>query len=228
MRTRTPFAHIIIHSYLSLCLPFVLVARRLPGGPNLAEDRRRLPKVRVDGPDGPEYIRCPTGSAVLTGPSDDYGDLSVPYVIHAVGPNYWDHCREDDTREQLESGIAEADGLLASAYRTSLDLAADNGITEVAFSLLSAGVYRGPLKLEAVLEVAVEAIGDWAMTRARERGEGDAGRAPAPGTEAEKKRMEVTLCAFNERECKLLKEICDEAFGSSSGVVDAPSSTTTT
>jgi O-acetyl-ADP-ribose deacetylase (regulator of RNase III) len=85
------------------------------GGPTIMHECRK-------------YGRCPTGSAVITGA----GELKASWVIHAVGPIYGGG----------NKGEAE---LLASAYRTSLKLAADNGATTVAFPSISTGVYGYPL-----------------------------------------------------------------------------------
>lgn len=217
----------------------------------------------MEGPDGPEYVRCPTGCAVVTGPAGEggggdgngsYGTIATPYVIHAVGPNYWDYCHgggcrsdsddendsspSDEDDDDEAAGVAMAHGLLASAYTSSLDLALQNDINQVAFSLLSAGVYRGPLPLESILRVAVDAIGDWAAENCDNGGEGAGNNSDAreaareDGTGAKEKKggvklteadgahddnhcatlMEVTLCAFNERECDILRKICDEKF----------------
>jgi O-acetyl-ADP-ribose deacetylase (regulator of RNase III) len=87
------------------------------GGPAIMEETRRL------YPDG-----CPTGSAVITGA----GKLRAKYVIHAVGP-VW------------RGGNAGEEKQLASAYRTSLNLAADQGCRSIALPALSTGAYRYPL-----------------------------------------------------------------------------------
>jgi O-acetyl-ADP-ribose deacetylase (regulator of RNase III) len=95
------------------------------GGPAILEETRRR------YPDG-----CPTGSAVIS----SGGSLQAKYVIHAVGP-VWSG-----------GGRGEAD-LLASAYRTSLDLAAAHACRSVALPALSTGAYRYPL--DAAARVAV-------------------------------------------------------------------------
>lgn len=79
---------------------------------------------------------CPTGSAVLTGA----GKLPARYVLHAVGPVYRDG----------KQGEPE---LLASCYRTCLQLAQDNGARTVSFPSISTGVYGYPL--EAAARIAV-------------------------------------------------------------------------
>jgi ribA/ribD-fused uncharacterized protein len=89
---------------------------------------------------GPELARfaaklggCPTGQARIT----PAFQLSAPtrFIIHAVGPIYGDY----DTREAVQ--------LLSNAYRSSLELAALNGIKSVAFPAISTGIYGFPLNL---------------------------------------------------------------------------------
>jgi O-acetyl-ADP-ribose deacetylase (regulator of RNase III) len=80
---------------------------------------------------------CPTGSAVVS----DAGDLPATWVIHAVGP-IW------------RGGAAGEAELLASAYRTSLRLAAELGARTVSFPAISCGVYGYPVDLAAPLAIA--------------------------------------------------------------------------
>ena len=70
---------------------------------------------------------CPTGQARITGGHD----LPARHVIHTVGP-VW------------RGGDADEDALLASAYRNSLQLARDHGLTSIAFPAISTGVYGFP------------------------------------------------------------------------------------
>ena len=84
---------------------------------------------------------CPTGSAVVS----DAGNLPATWVIHAVGP-VW------------HGGAAGEPELLASAYRTSLRLAAELGATSVAFPSISTGVYGYPVDLAA--QVAIDTVSD--------------------------------------------------------------------
>src|SRR5436190_21306996 len=72
---------------------------------------------------------CPAGEAKITGGYD----LPAKYVIHTVGP-VW---RGGDNGE---------DDLLASCYRNSLRLAAENGIRTIAFPAISTGIYGFPLE----------------------------------------------------------------------------------
>jgi O-acetyl-ADP-ribose deacetylase (regulator of RNase III) len=70
---------------------------------------------------------CPTGEARIT---KGYR-LKAGYVIHTVGPVY--HGRAQDAE------------LLASAYRSSLTLAAQHGINTIAFPSIGTGIYSYPL-----------------------------------------------------------------------------------
>eukprot|EP00587_Corethron_hystrix_P010836 CAMPEP_0113322680 /NCGR_PEP_ID=MMETSP0010_2-20120614/15767_1 /TAXON_ID=216773 ORGANISM="Corethron hystrix, Strain 308" /NCGR_SAMPLE_ID=MMETSP0010_2 /ASSEMBLY_ACC=CAM_ASM_000155 /LENGTH=213 /DNA_ID=CAMNT_0000181261 /DNA_START=107 /DNA_END=748 /DNA_ORIENTATION=- /assembly_acc=CAM_ASM_000155 len=146
------------------------------GGPNLFHDRESLP-IFSDG------IRCPTGSAVLTGPGE-YGTLQVPYVIHAVGPSYFSY-----------PNFETPDKLLQSAYQTSLEITRQEGITEVAFSLLSAGVFRGKRDLESVLKIGITGIKEW-IKKSDDSGD----------------LKSIFLVGFTPIETKLLVEICANEF----------------
>ena len=84
---------------------------------------------------------CPTGSAVVS----DAADLPATWVIHAVGP-IW------------HGGAAGEPELLASAYRTSLRLAAELGATSVAFPSISTGAYGYPVDLAA--QIALDTVSD--------------------------------------------------------------------
>ncbi len=83
---------------------------------------------------GPELLAaceklggCATGSAKIT----PGFRLPAKHVIHAVGP-VWNG-----------GGSGEED-LLASCYRTALDLAAPNRIASIAYPAIATGVYRFP------------------------------------------------------------------------------------
>ncbi|MDN5348304.1 MAG: O-acetyl-ADP-ribose deacetylase [Clostridia bacterium] len=93
------------------------------GGPAIAEECRRIRE---------EQGGCPTGKAVIT----TGGRLKARYVIHAVGP-VW------------SGGQRGEDELLASAYRSSLELAREKGIRSLSFPSISTGAYRFPLERAA-------------------------------------------------------------------------------
>jgi len=83
---------------------------------------------------GPELLAecrllggCETGKAKI---SRGYR-LRAKHVIHAVGP-VWN------------GGGKGEDELLASCYRTALDLAAGHGLASIAFPAISTGIYRFP------------------------------------------------------------------------------------
>ena len=82
---------------------------------------------------------CPTGDARLT----TGGRLPAKFVVHTVGPVYRD-------------GRHGEPELLASAYRRSLEVAADRGLRSVAFPSISTGAYRYPIADAA--GVAVRAV----------------------------------------------------------------------
>ena len=84
---------------------------------------------------------CNTGDAKTT----PGFNLPARFIIHTVGPVYSNGSR----------GEAE---LLASCYRRSLQVAAENGCKTVAFPAISTGVYGYPF--EAATEIAVQTVGD--------------------------------------------------------------------
>lgn len=82
---------------------------------------------------------CPTGEAVIT----SAGNMPSDYVIHTVGP-IW------------RGGNMHEEELLASCYKSVLELAVDFNIPEVAFPNISTGIYSFPKELAA--EIAVREV----------------------------------------------------------------------
>ncbi len=111
---------------------------------------------------------CPTGEARITGGHA----LPARHVIHAVGPVWHggDH------------GEAE---LLASAYRSCIELAQRHGCASIAFPSISTGVYGYPAQQAA--EVAVAAVG----------------RALAAAPDV----TEVIFCTFSDADLAIYREI---------------------
>ena len=88
---------------------------------------------------------CPTGGARIT----PGFALPARHVIHAVGP-VWRGGTEDEA------------GLLASAYRSSLDLAQRHVLASIAVPAISTGVYGYPL--DRATGIAVGTVCGWLTT----------------------------------------------------------------
>ena len=108
-------------------------------GPALLAACRALPEASPG-------VRCPTGEARIT------AGFALParHVIHTVGP-VW-HGGGDGEPQQL-----------AACYRSSLRLAADNGIDSIAFPAISCGIYGYPPA--AAVPIAVEEARRWTGPR---------------------------------------------------------------
>ncbi len=81
---------------------------------------------------------CATGNAKIT---CAYG-LPAKHVIHAVGP-VW------------QGGEADEDRLLEGAYRASLKLAEDHGLSSLAFPAISTGIFGFPLERATKIALCV-------------------------------------------------------------------------
>lgn len=84
----------------------------------------------------------PTGRAVIT----SGGRLKARYVIHTVGP-VW------------AGGNRGEDELLRSAYRSSLTLAGEKGISTISFPSVSTGIYSFPV--ERAARIALRVVKDF-------------------------------------------------------------------
>lgn len=99
---------------------------------------------RAAGPELLEECRalggCDTGAAKIT-----HGyKLKARAVIHAVGPVWM-------------GGIADEHALLASCYRSALELAAEHSLPSLAFPAISTGIYRFPPDIAARIAVGTVA-----------------------------------------------------------------------
>lgn len=118
--------------------------------------------------------RCPTGEARIT----PGFALKARNVIHAVGP-IW------------QGGSRGEDALLAAAYRSSLTLARDHGLSTIAFPAISTGIYGFPA--ERAAEIAVSAVCGFLAAEARPE--------------------RVVLCCFGSGSAELLRRAlkrCEE------------------
>jgi len=100
------------------------------GGPAILEECKQI--VSRQG-------RLPTGKAVIT----TGGNLKARFVIHTVGP-IW------------HGGNQGEPELLASAYRESLKLAAENNLSSISFPSISTGAYGYPVTEAA--KVAINTV----------------------------------------------------------------------
>ncbi len=85
---------------------------------------------------------CETGDAKIT---KGY-QLPARHVIHAVGPRYRD-------------GKHGEAGLLASVYRTALEIASERRLASIAFPAISTGIYGYPV--ESAARIAFRTIIDF-------------------------------------------------------------------
>ena len=111
---------------------------------------------------------CETGCAKITGGYN----LPAKYVIHTVGPVWGSSEKQEE--------------LLYSCYRSSLELAREQGCESVAFPLISAGAYGCPKR--TAIRIAESAIRDFLAEN----------------------EMEVTLVLFGREDMQLGKELLGE------------------
>ncbi len=114
---------------------------------------------------------CPTGEAKIT----PGFKLKARHIIHAVGPRWRDG----------EHGEPDK---LASAYRRSLEVAAENGVKSIAFPAISTGIYGFPADRAA--KIAVSTTADFLS-----------------GHEAP---QQVTFCCFSEPSADLHRSALQE------------------
>jgi len=117
------------------------------GGQVLRSARAELALIESDQYRG--QVRIPTGDAKIT----VGGNLDVTWCIHAVGPMFSFRDDDDDDSDRLRQETE-----LRTAYERSVELAIEKKCRTVGFSLISAGVFRGPLSLDEVLTIGWNAI----------------------------------------------------------------------
>lgn len=124
-----------------------------------------------------------TGAVVLT---DGY-DLPAGHVLHAVGPVWHGGDRDEAVN-------------LAECYRRALALAAEHGISTVAFPAISTGAYGFPL--EAATRIAVRTVVDQLRDHP--------------------KIARVVFCCFSDRDLKVYLRVLDETFAAGPGADAGP------
>ena len=127
---------------------------------------------------GPELLEeceklngCKTGQSKIT----QAYDLPSRRIIHTVGPVWGGGKRNEDE-------------LLASCYRTALDLAEENNLKSIAFPCISTGIYRFPK--ERAARIAVGVVKDYLLEK--------------------KYTGDVIFCCFSSEDASVYKQILNE------------------
>lgn len=135
---------------------------------------------RAAGPELLEYCRglngCATGDAKIS----PAFNLPSKYVIHTVGP-VW------------HGGNDNEQALLASCYRSSLDLAVENAISSIAFPAISTGVYGYPM--DKATKVAIDTVQEYIQKSLEKT--------------ADFSIREVVFCCFSADDAAIYKQILE-------------------
>lgn len=135
---------------------------------------------RAAGPELLEYCRglngCATGDAKIS----PAFNLPSKYVIHTVGP-VW------------HGGNDNEQALLASCYRSSLDLAVENAISSIAFPAISTGVYGYPM--DKATKVAIDTVQEYIQKSLEKT--------------ADFSIREVIFCCFSADDAAIYKQILE-------------------
>ena len=114
-------------------------------------------------------IRCPTGDAkLLTHPENkNFGSLGVKHIINAVGPDFM-IIRYLSDKIYYKKSLEQFKNLLSKTYYNSLEKAEEKKIINIAFSLISGGVYRGKyrdgqdiISIKEAIELGIIGIKKW-------------------------------------------------------------------
>ena len=133
---------------------------------------------RAAGPRLLEETRALGGTSPGTAKMTAGYDLPARHVIHAVGP-VW------------RGGDAAEDATLESAYRRSLELAAEAALESIAFPSISTGIYGFPL--ERATRIAHATTRAWLVANEHPR--------------------RVVFCVFSERDLAVHEAIATKVFG---------------
>jgi hypothetical protein len=99
--------------------------------------------------------------------------LKSAYIIHTVGPIWQGGDHHEETQ-------------LRNCYRSALDLAKENGLTSIAFPLISSGIYGYPK--DQALKVATETINEFLLIE----------------------DMDITLVVFDKAAFQLSQKLVDD------------------
>ena len=121
--------------------------------------------------------RCPPGEARMT----DGFRLPAKKVIHAVGP-VWD------------GGTRGEDAVLASAYRSSMQLMCGTELASIAFPAISTGVYGFPI--ERATKIAIATV----LRELREHACAD----------------RVVFCCYSERDGEIYHRVAERTISAES------------
>lgn len=147
------------------------------GGDEMRAERKALPRCIVNS-----NIRCKTGDAVITC-SGNFKFQKVGAIIHAVGPNFY--CVEEQVGKVL----------LLKTIKATLNLAKRHGIKEIAFPLISGGIFRAHVPLKTIVQIIVAGV--FASTYIGLK--------------------EVMITGFNDEEEQYIKEVLQE-FSTADGM----------
>jgi O-acetyl-ADP-ribose deacetylase (regulator of RNase III) len=112
---------------------------------------------------------CAPGQSVIT----PGFALKSAYIIHTVGPIWQGGDHHEETQ-------------LRNCYRSALDLAKENGLTSIAFPLISSGIYGYPK--DQALKVATETINEFLLIE----------------------DMDITLVVFDKAAFQLSQKLVDD------------------
>jgi len=103
----------------------------------------------------------PGGVFSTTSSTDNYGDIRVKHIIHAVGPDFG--CINNTHNEDRCRGSKrkiDCIQLLQKAYQDSIAKAVGLGVEYLAFPILSGGIFSGEIPFEEVVKVAIKTINE--------------------------------------------------------------------
>lgn len=142
--TRADLTQLAVDAIVNAANPMLLGGGGVDGAIHRAAGPGLLEACRLAKKSLPQGLLA-TGAAVLT----PGFDLPAKHVIHTVGPIYRQHGEG-------------AWPLLASCYRSALELCRAHGLRSIAFPSISTGAYGCPV--DEAAEVALNEVATWLRT----------------------------------------------------------------